>query len=258
MDKLEKALQKARLQRDIDPSADLQRGTSAPLPREAFTFTSPAIAINEAHLARHRILAHHTRNAEADVFRLLRTQILQIMNQSGYKTLAITSPHYGDGKTTVAINLAISIVLDLKQTALLVDLDLRKPNVHDYLGVTPGVGLSDYLTKDTPLSSCLLRLPFDRLGLLPAGEPIDNSSEILGSPKMAALAREMKTRYPDRLVIYDMPPVLAQDDAIAFMPHVDTALLVVRDNVTKTHDIVQSLHVLSNVNIIGTVLNDYA
>jgi protein-tyrosine kinase len=262
MDKLEKALEKARQQRGmlhdtLAIPADLHGAHAATSGGAAARpLTSAPILIDEAQLENRRILAHRTRSAEADVFRILRTQVLQIMNKSGFRTLAITSPQYGDGKTTIALNLAVSIALDLKQTVLLVDLDLRKPNLHEFLGIPPSAGLSDYLVNNTPVTDCLRRLSFDRLSIFPAGTPLDNSSELLGSPKMAALARELKARYPDRIVIYDMPPALAQDDALAFLPHVDATLVVVRDGVTKADDLKTCLARLGNANIIGTVLNN--
>jgi capsular exopolysaccharide synthesis family protein len=212
--------------------------------------------VNENELEQHRILAHHTRSAQADIFRLLRTQVLQIMDKSGFRTLAITSPNYGDGKTTISLNLAVSIGMDLKQTVLLADLDLRKPNMHEFLGLEPSVGLSDYLLDDVPLAQCLKRLSFERLSILPAGRPLDNSSEVLASPKMAGLARELKARYADRLIIYDMPPLLTQDDSLAFLPHVDAVLIVFRDGITTKHEIKRCLESLSAANVIGTVLND--
>lgn len=220
-----------------------------------FSVSKP-VPVDESLLEKHRILAHRVRSPDADVFRILRTQILQIMNRSGFRTLAITSPHYGDGKTTIALNLAMSIALDLKQTVLLADLDLRKPNLHEYMGLDPEVGLSNYLLRGASLKECLVRPAFDRLNTLPAGPAIDYSSEILGSPKMAVLAQELKSRYPDRMIIYDMPPVLAQDDSNAFLPHVEAVLLVVRDGVTHTEELKRCLDRLSNANVIGTVLND--
>ena len=120
---------------------------------------------------------------------------------------------------------------------LLADLDLRKPSVSRYLGVDAPYGLSDHFLYDTPIPQCLLRPSFDRLTILPAGKPLDHSSEVLGSPKMAMLADDLRTRYQDRMIIYDMPPVLAQDDPIAFLPHVDAVLMVVRDGVTEIDEI---------------------
>lgn len=263
MDKLEKALQKARAQRE----AQLQQQVAEQKQRQAeqarfapvesvATSSTEVVKVQEGYLERYHVVAHQARSKEADIYRILRTQVLHIMAQSGFKTLGITSANYGDGKTTTALNLAVSIALDLKQTVLLVDLDLRKPNVTEYLGIVPRYGVTDYFLNDTPISECLLRPSFDRLTILPAGQMIEHSSELLGSPKIAALANELKTRYADRIIIYDMPPVLAQDDPIAFLPQVDAVLLVVNDGVTQKNEVKRSLTVLSGANVIGTVLNN--
>lgn len=216
--------------------------------------TANTMHVDEAHLARHRILAHQN-GKEADKFRLLRTQVLRLMAEGGMKTLGITSANYGDGKTTIALNLALSIALDLKQTVLLVDLDLRKPDMMRYLGLSSPVGLSDHFTHDVPIAECLVRPSFDRLSLLPAGRKLENSSEVLGSPKIAALAEELKTRYNDRLIIYDLPPVLAQDDPLVFLPQMDAILFAINEGYTSTDDIKASLNVLRHAHVIGTVLN---
>lgn len=251
MDKLEKALEKSRQQRSA-----LVEGQGAARAASAFTPPVSSTVLDEAFLERQRIVAHRTRCPEADVYRQLRTQVLQVMNASGYKALAITSPNYGDGKTTVALNLGISMALDPKQTVLLVDLDLRKPNLHEYAGVKPQVGLTEHIIHNTPINECMVRLPFERVSLLPAGNALDNSSELLSAPKMIALAQELKERYPDRMVIYDMPPVLEQDDPIAFMPQIDAVLVVVRDGYTREADLKRCLQNLSNAHVIGTVLNN--
>jgi protein-tyrosine kinase len=261
MDKLEKALQKAREAREIKLQQRLQEEHLPPLPEARLVTAteqqqSVIVPIHDGYLERYHVIAHRLRNREADVFRILRTQVLQIMNQNGYRTLGITSANYGDGKTTVALNLAVSIALDQKQTVLLVDLDLRKPSVTQYLGIEPPYGISDYYNNDVPISKCLLRPSFERLNILPAGSPMDNSSEVLGSPRMTHLAQELKTRYPDRIIIYDLPPTLAQDDPIAFLPQVDAVLLVVNDGSTRITEVKQSMNVLVNANVIGTVLNN--
>ena len=260
MDRLEIALEKARAQR-ASSGKPYAGGIGTPRqvhPGKQSMASAVASAIGKQQLAQRRILAHQPHSPEADIFRILRTQVLQIMHKSGFKTLAITSPNYGDGKTTTSLNLGLSIAQDLKQTVLLADLDLRKPNLHEFLELQPTTGLSDYLLDDVPLAHSIMRLPFDRLSILPAGRPMDNSSEILGSPKMAALAHELKTRYHDRMVIYDLPPALAQDDPIAFLPHVDAVLVVIRDGVTRAHEVRRCLNTLSGINVIGTVLNDSA
>lgn len=252
MDKLEKAVEKARQKR---AGAVYARPLSGASPRMDGVVFEADTLLSESWLEENRIVSHKTRCPEADTFKLLRTQVLQAMSKGGFRTLAITSPDYGDGKTTVAINLALSIALDLNQTVLLVDLDLRKPSLDSYLGVHASVGLTDVLAGQASVPDCLRRLSYERLSLLPAGSRIDNSSEALGSPQMADLADELKARYPDRLVIYDMPPILAQDDPLAFLPHADSILLVLRDGVTRTEDLKRALNILAPANLIGTVLN---
>ena len=206
-------------------------------------------------LEAHRVIAHRVRNKEADTFRFLRTKILQAMNKEGYKTLAVSSPNYNDGKTTIATNLAVSIAQDLKQRVLLVDLDLRTPSIDKFLGLKSKHGLTDYLEGKAEVQDCLVRTPFKRFSVFPAGHSIDESSETLGSPQMEKLAKELAQRYSDRLVIYDMPPLLEQDDPLVFLPHVDAALLVVKEGVTTTDEIKRCIDILSSSKVLGTVLN---
>lgn len=260
MDKLEKAVEKARLARagtaaarPVGHAPSAQTTAQPPLTLEK---NGPFSREQEACFEAHRLIAHKTRSEAADTFRLLRSQILNTMAKENLKTLAITSPNYGDGKTTLALNLALSIALDLKQTVLLVDLDLRKPCVDSYLGLETQKGLTDFLAHRAEMPECLYRLPLERLSVLPAGPQLDRSSEALGSPQMAALANELKNRYDDRLIIYDMPPILAQDDPLAFLPHVDAVLLVVRDGETPIKDLKRCLQILEPANVIGTVLNN--
>ncbi|HVI52546.1 MAG TPA: AAA family ATPase [Candidatus Sulfotelmatobacter sp.] len=247
------------------PSAELPVSTPTPAeaPHPAALPASPRpaspaanqIPVNEQELERHRIVARASRSINADTFRMLRTKLLQMMTRNNLRTIAITSPNYGDGKSTIAVNLALSLALDVKQTVLLVDLDLRNPDVHNIMGLKPDVGLSDYITHDAPVPSCMVKPAIDRLVVLPISRPIENSSEMLATPKMTALAEELKTRYSDRIVIYDMPPLLAQDDTIAFLPNVDGVLLVVRDGASTSAELTQCLHMLDNTNLLGTVLN---
>jgi Mrp family chromosome partitioning ATPase len=271
VDRLEKALEKARdIRNRAVPDAAAPGATAAidkgyasspkvePERARAGGLQSRTIEVEEDHLEFHRVVARQKRNQYADVFRILRTRVLQSMAKSDMRTIAVTSANYGDGKTTIATNLALSIALDVKQTVLLVDLDFRRPSLGKVLGLPPDRGLSDVFLDGAAVGDCLVRLAVDRLSVLPINRPVENSSELLGTPQMAAIAAELKSRYPDRLVIYDMPPLLAQDDTIAFLPHVDGVLLVVRDGVTPTEDVLQAGHLLEGTNLIGTVLNNCA
>lgn len=209
----------------------------------------------EGVLDSHHIVSHRIKRKEADVFRFLRTQILQSMKKYSFRTVAITSSRYGDGKTTTATNLAVSIAQDMKQTALLVDLDLRKPSLEQYLQLDVQSGITDYLSGKAKVADCLIRMPFERLNVFPAGASIDASSETIGSPQMEKLAAELKERYDDRIIIYDMPPLLEQDDPLVFLPHVDAVILVAREGVTTTGEIKRCLEILETARVLGVVLN---
>ncbi|MEX2479626.1 MAG: CpsD/CapB family tyrosine-protein kinase, partial [Gammaproteobacteria bacterium] len=154
-----------------------------------------------------------------------------------------------------AINLAISLARELHHTVLLVDLDLRNPNMHHYFGLQPKRGIEDYLLRSVPLNEILINPGIERLVLLPAVKPIENSSEFLSSPIMGRLVQELKTRYPSRMVLFDLPPVLASDDALAFAPHIDALLLVLRDASTTQDELEHALEILKDIPILGTVLN---
>jgi capsular exopolysaccharide synthesis family protein len=203
-----------------------------------------------------RIVATNDLSIPANAYRILRTQVLQRMQANGWNTLAITSPGENEGKTLTAINLAISLAKEVTFTVLLVDANLRQPTVHEYFGLDLQPGLSDYLVHDRPLSELLINpAGLDRFVLLPGGQPLANSSEMLNSPKMARLVEDLKTRYPKRIVLFDLPPLLSSSDALAFSPYVDAALLVLEDSKTQVEDAQHASNMLEKTPIVGTVLN---
>ena len=257
MEKIQKALEKARQQRlgalaaKDAPPASPSNGSG---PRVVYQQTRVVAPPKECFLDG-RIVAGLPQHELADTFRILRTQVLQRLTLGGYSTLAITSANRGDGKSLTSANLAISLAMHVDRTVLLVDLDLRRPSLHKYFGVEPEVGLTDYLLNDAPLSSCLINPGIERLVILPVRTALEASSELLCASKMIALAQELKGRYPDRIVIYDLPPVLVSDDALAFLHHVDCCLFVVHDGQTPKGDIVRAIELLGDSEVIGTVLN---
>ena len=147
------------------------------------------------------------------------------------------------------------MALDPNYTVLLVDLDLRRPKLATYFGLNTDKGLSDYLIGDASLSDCLINPGLERLVIMPGGKPLYSSSEALASQKMRSLASEFKSRYTDRVVIYDLPPLLASDDSLVFLPQLDATLLVVQDGKTKAGDIQRAMELLEGCNLLGTVLN---
>jgi Mrp family chromosome partitioning ATPase len=187
---------------------------------------------------------------------MLRAMVMQRMRANGWNTLAVVSPARDEGKTFVATNLAIALAAEPDQTALLVDLDLQEPSVHLLFGVMPEAGVGDCLAGRAPVSSALLALEvYPGLVLLPGKHSVAQSSELLGGQRARALFREIKGRYLNRVVIYDLPPMLTSDDALVFAPQADAVLVVIGENRTERADLIRSIELLRDVPVLGTVLN---
>ena len=206
-------------------------------------------------LKKNRILVDKDQDRANAAYKLLRTQIEQRMLAKQWSTLAVTSPGPDHGKSLTSINLAISLAKSTHHSVLLVDLDLRKPSIHRYFGYEPEKGIYDCLSAGLPLSDILINPGIERLVIAPGNQTIYNSSEMLASPKMAEFVNDVKQRYKSRYIIFDLPPVLATDDAMAFSPYIDAMLMVVEDGVTTKDQLKQTLEMMQGTNIIGTVLN---
>jgi capsular exopolysaccharide synthesis family protein len=178
------------------------------------------------------------------------------MREKGWNVIGVTSPGEQEGKTLTAVNLAVSVAMDVTQSVLLVDANLRRPHVHEAFGIEECAGLSDHLLDDTPIEDLLIHPGIGRFVLLPGGRPIRQSAEALTSPKMIALTEEFKHRYESRLVMYDLPPLLHRSDVLAFAPYVDALLLVVEEGRTKAEDVERALSLVKHSTpVLGTVLN---
>lgn len=258
MERIKQALEKARQERQVRQGEEVMQ--PAPPPRVTGTEQgqplTAAVSLDEGLLRERRIIAGMPPGPFTEAYNLLRTRILQIFREHKWNTLAITSPGDSAGKTLTAINLAISIAREVDYTVLLVDANLQQPDMLEHFGLSRRKGLSDYLTADTPIEELLIKPGIvEHLVLLPGGQPLANSSEMLSSPKMGRLVEEMKARYPSRIIIFDLPPLLTTSDTLAFAPHVDAALLVVEEGVTRKDELQRAVDLLDVTNIVGTVLN---
>lgn len=206
-------------------------------------------------LQANRVLAG-VEGAAADAFRILRTQLLARLEQRKARAVAICAAGQGDGKTLTAVNLAVALVRQLDRRVLLVDLDLRRPSVHRYFGLRPEAGVSDFLLGRQPLTACLINLGSDRLILLPQARSVEATSELLASPRMGELVRELKMRYPDATLIYDCPPLLTTDDPLVAMGHADGCLLVVHEGKTRKAELLRAAELVGEERLFGTVLNN--
>jgi len=276
MGKLKKAMEKAKAAREADSEAFAQEVPGDfPVKREAtkrkdasvenvsVTYSTTRVQpIDPAVLKRNKIISLFHENRMTTHLKTLRTQILNSLEQIGGNSLLITSANPGEGKTFTAINLGVSIAQELDRTVLIVDADLKIPskNHHDFskdfLGISLERGLSDYLMGQAEIQDLLVNPGIEKLTMLPAGRPIANSAEHLGSPRMEALVKEMRERYcDDRIVIFDSPALLASTDPLVFSRAIDGVLLVVEAERTTPSDLKQCLELLTGCTIIGTVLN---
>jgi len=241
-------------QAKVEPGPDEANVQPVPASKMCFSHTR-VIDVDSALLERNRIVSALPGHELTDIYRVLRTRVLQSMNTNDWNSLAITSPATGSGKTLTSINLAISLAREVNRTVLLVDFDLRSPSIHEYFGYEPEYGVSDYLYNNIPINKILFSPGIDRLVILPGHESIHNSSETLRSPEMENLVSELKGRYKDRLVLFDLPSMLGLDDAIAFKPYTDAMLLVAEDGATKKEGLQKSIEMLKGTPLLGTVLN---
>lgn len=263
MERIKEALERARRERSANPAAPARRVERAQpaadrggQPAAMVRYTQTRIVPTDpAHLARHRIIADSDdRSGPGNAFRMLRTRVLQTLRSHRWNSLAVTSAGPREGKSVTAVNLAISLSREVNHTVLLVDLDLRTPTVHRLLGLDVEAGIADCLTGDLPLSQVLINPAMDRLVVLPGREGQMDASEMLSAPNMRQLVEDITHRYPERLVVFDLPPVCTSDDVLAFSPLVDAFLLVVRDGVTRQPQLRQAAELLRDVNLVGTVL----
>lgn len=210
---------------------------------------------NDAHWENHKILCPSSDPALVVAYKILRTRLLQRCNQNGWQSIGITSAGQGEGKSLTAINLAISLAQEFNHTVMLVDLDLANPSICKYLDITPQKTLLDYLQGDVELSATLINPGITGLVVLPATGDTAHSSEILSTPVVVRMAEELKSRYPNRIVLYDLPATMKADDALLFSPCIDAYLLVVKAGETRLEQVRQTTTLLQQTPCIGTVLN---
>ena len=223
---------------------------------DTITFRSPVMDVDSEWLSEQRVLPPGANGSMGGAYKMLRAQVLRRMEQLNANTLAVLSPTSGDGKTLTAINLAIAIAAESARTVLLVDFDLRNPGIHSRLNVQPILGVEQAIENHRPVQEAMIKIKgYDRLTILPALNRVEHSSELLSGQAVASLVAELRTRYANRILIFDLPPVLQADDALVFSKHIQAGLIVVNEGSTKREDVVKTLQLLQDTKIVGTVLN---
>ena len=218
--------------------------------------------IDESLLKKGKVISLFHDIDKINEIKTLRTQVLNHLNQLGGNSFLITSANPYEGKTFTAINLGVSIAQELDRTVLLVDADLRKHSNHhkdfaaDFFGTDMREGLSDYLLGQAEIPDLLVNPGIERLVLLPAGRPLPNSAELLGSPRMVMLVNDIKRRYlNDRVIIFDSTSLLNCADPLVLSRYVDGILLVVEHEKTTADELKKAVELLKDKPVFGIVMN---
>lgn len=251
MSRIHKALQKAK-----ETRRELIGDGAKYSPLERINYSiSKVIPVSSKDLENQHVVSHSVRDPRAQIFRTLRTNILKQMRLKGWRSIGITSAKPGEGKTLVASNLAGAIAMEINNTSLLVDLDLRNPSVDKFFSLHPEKGMLDYLNGNAEIPELLINPGLERLMILPGKDAAANSAELISSPKMTSLFKELRQRYKSRIIIYDLPAVLPTDDVLTSLNHIDCFLMVIEDGNCSEADLRKSIQILQNGNLLGTVVN---
>lgn len=220
------------------------------------------------HLAFDRLAAMgylvpgQTADLKSEEFQQIKRRLLgnmvpgMLQTQMPTNLIMITSSLPGEGKTFTSVNLAISLAMEMDRTVLAVDTDIIKSDLTRLFGARDRLGLFDVLSRDdVEIPDVLLRTNIPKLTLLPAGRTQEVVTEKLASEAMRRLSMELATRYHDRVILFDCPPVLATTGAVALAPYVGQIVLVVEAGKTTQETVRHAMETMSHVNITGVVLN---
>ena len=230
-------------------------GMNSPLSRR--------VEIDLAALALAGIVSPNAPRSEiADQFRVIKRPLISNAMGKGTAKVAngnlimVTSALPGEGKSFTAINLALSIATELDYTVMLVDADVGRPSVMNVLGLPAGPGLLDLVVDETKdLSAVLLRTNIDKLTILPSGTPHPRATELLASEAMTRRLDDMATRYADRIIIFDSPPLLLATESRVLASHMGQIVMLVQAEKTLQSDVMQALATIESCPVKLMLLN---
>jgi protein-tyrosine kinase len=257
------AMESKRAESGLRAHADRVDRAAAPSDRHSARTPARHVELNVEKL---RTLGFVTPDAPtsqiADEFRVIKRPIIRNAVGKGDEKVRhgnlvmITSALPGEGKTFTSINLAMSIAMEYDSRVLLVDGDVAHPTMPAILGTPQAPGLLDLLMRDEiDASDALVKTNIERLTLLPAGSRQRRATELLASEQMASLLRELSSRYPDRIIVFDSPPLLATTEARVLATHMGQIVIVVAANTTTQHTVQHALATIENCDIVLMLLN---
>jgi len=267
MSTIEKALAKQKLAKKElnDPVQEhlVDTPPTAPVETTNSSSNNDVLELDKSELEKRGFLIDNgTRKSIKDEFRQIKRKLIGNAFGAASKTLnhsnlvMVSSSKPNEGKTFVSINLALSIALEQDKTVLLIDADVLRPSVNRELGFGPVPGLVEYLLgQKNDISEILYSTNIDKLKIIPAGEPHHLSNELLASDRMEALAKELAERYPDRIVIFDCPPLIGVTETLVLANLMGQALVVIEESKTQLADIKAATENLNEDLALGLVLN---
>lgn len=214
-----------------------------------------SVTLDPRVLEANHLIGARTTETTAATFDILRTRVLQAMQENGWTRLAITAPTVGCGSSFVAANLALSLARKASSRTLLVDLELRSPALARMLGISAPGNLRDLLQNDQPIESLVMRVG-QNLALALNSTAAQDAAEVLLEPETVEALEALEDALRPDLVLFDMPPALSCDDVIAFLPQVDAVLLVTDGSRTLAADVTACEQLFEgNAPLLGIVLN---
>jgi Mrp family chromosome partitioning ATPase len=258
MERIQAAIQKAKEQRSTIPAprgAEARGPWPAPRPAGPVWPELEPFAPDPGVMRANRIVTFERRDPVHTTFDMMRTKTVRTMREKGWTSLGITSPTAGCGKTTVGLNLAFSLAHQPDMHTVLMDLDLRRPAVAKHLGLTRAQSMASVLQGTRDLPENFVRVG-DNLAIGTSARGIRSASEILQHAATGRVLAELKTAFQPDVLIYDLPPMLVNDDVMAFLPHVDCVLLVAAAERSRLDEIDKCEQDLADQsNVLGVILN---
>jgi protein-tyrosine kinase len=259
MENIRQAVERAKARSELPNISGFQMPSQ--LPRHAFDGAqlgeAPAeLDLDPTYLQSQRIVAHDGKDPHSRPYDVLRTEVLRSMDVKGWKILAVTSPTPACGKTLTAINLALSMARQSERQVCLVDLDLQKAQVATSLGLRGRKGVLDVIEGRTNVESATIvtHVGSSRLEVLPTAVCSD-SSDLVSSSAMRMFLQDLAGHRQPRLVILDLPPLLAGPDVISVLPQIDCVLLVAAVGTSKVSEIEECYKHLQGTSVVRFVLN---
>ncbi|WP_030541736.1 P-loop NTPase [Sphingobium sp. DC-2] len=225
---------------------------------QAPEWTGPAQPIDRIALAEAGyLLPDGPVSAMSEEFRLLKRDLLTLLaGDPRGNSILVCSAHSGEGKSFCAINLALSLAAEKEHEILLIDADFGKPGIPEALGLTSGPGLMDALADPgIAIENCVIRTDIPSLSVLPAGRRSNNDTEYLASSRTQALLNRLTEGRPDRVILFDSPPLLAASAGAVLASHAAIALLVVRADQTSESALRDAAGMLKGAGQVQLLLN---